>query len=182
MPQTEIVIGVCGGVAAYKSAALVSTLVQRGIGVHVVMTQSATSFVGAATFTALTGRPVVTEMFDDRHPLGPHIELARDSSVLCIAPATARFLAAAAHGDADDVMSTLYLCHTGKVLVAPTMNCEMWDHPAVKRNVQQVKLDGVTVIEPEEGWLSCRSVGKGRMASPQQIVAAIENAIEQTEA
>lgn len=174
MNGREIVVGVSGGIAAYKSAALVSQLVQQGAGVSVVMTAAAEQFIGQATFAALTGRPVCTASFnDDQFPLGPHIELAKRGELLCVAPATANFLAKAAHAVADDLLSTLYLSFTGSVVVAPAMNCEMWDKPAVQRNVAQLGEDGVVIVDPEEGWLSCRIAGKGRMAQPESILATI---------
>ncbi|MCE9547081.1 MAG: phosphopantothenoylcysteine decarboxylase [Planctomycetia bacterium] len=175
MKDRELLIGVTGGVAAYKTAALVSQLVQAGAKVSVVMTRSAGRFIGAATFEALSGRPVSTEVFDDaEHPLGAHIELAQRAELLCVAPATANFLAKAAGGLADDLLSTLYLSHTGPVLIAPAMNSEMWSKPSVQRNVAQLTADGVEIIAPEAGWLSCRQVGAGRMASPETIFAAIQ--------
>ena len=132
----EIVVGVSGGIAAYKTAALVSDLVQSGVGTTVVMTRAATKFVGTATFRALTGRRVYSRVFDGHEmPLGPHIELARQSDLLCVAPATANFMAQAAHGLADDLLSTLLLSFTGPVVVAPAMNNEMWEKPAVQRNM-----------------------------------------------
>lgn len=174
MNGREIVIGVSGGIAAYKTAALVSQLVQQGAGVSVVMTAAAQHFIGPATFAALTGRPVNIDSFDNNQfPLGPHIELANRGELLCVAPATANFLAKAAGGLADDLLSTLYLSFTGTVIVAPAMNCEMWDKPAVQRNVSQLREDGVVFVDPEEGWLSCRTEGKGRMAAPETILAAI---------
>jgi phosphopantothenoylcysteine decarboxylase/phosphopantothenate--cysteine ligase len=177
MPH-EILVGVTGGIAAYKTAALVSDLVQSGIGVTVVMTRSAAKFVGPATFRALTGRPVATRAFeDDDHPLGPHIELARQAELLCVAPATANFLAKAAHGVADDLLSTMLLSITGPVLMAPAMNKEMWSKPAVQRNAAQLRADGVTLIGPAEGWQSCRERGVGRMSEPAEIAAAIRDAL-----
>lgn len=173
MADSEIILGVSGGVAAYKSAMLASSLVQSGFGVRVVMTAPAQKFVGPATFAALSGRPVVTEMFDPAFPLGPHIELARRADLLVVAPATAAFLANAAQGNAPDLLSTLYLCFQGPVLVAPAMNSEMWDKLAVQRNVAQLVSDGVQVIQPEEGWLSCRTRGAGRMAEPASIAELI---------
>lgn len=174
MKGRELLIGVTGGVAAFKTAALVSQLVQNGAGVTVVMTRSAEKFIGAATFAALTGRPVVHRVFDERHhPLGAHIELAQQADLLCVAPATADFLAKAAHGLADDVLSTLLLSFSGTVLVAPAMNAEMWEKPAVQRNVAQLRSDGLQIIDPEEGWLSCRRQGVGRMASPETIIDTI---------
>ncbi len=175
MNGREIVVAVSGGIASYKTAALVSQLVQSGAAVTVVMTDAAQKFVGPATFAALTGRPVSTKVFDEaRFPLGAHIMLARQAGLLCVAPATADFLGKAANGQADDLLSTLYLCFTGKVILAPAMNSEMWEKPAVQRNVDQLREDGVEVIGPAEGWLSCRTTGVGRMAEPDEIFAAIE--------
>ena len=174
MNGRELLIGVTGGIAAYKTAALVSQLVQAGAGVSVVMTDAAQEFVGAATFEALTGRPVCHRVFGHAaHPLGAHIELARRAQLVCIAPATANYLAKAAQGLADDLLSTLTLSFAGKILVAPAMNCEMWAKPAVQRNVEQLRQDGYVIIDPEEGWLSCREQGAGRMASPERIRQAI---------
>ena len=174
----EIVIGVTGGIAAYKSAALVSQLVQAGHGVTVVMTGAARKFVGSATFAALTGRPVETRTFAGRsRPLGAHIELARTSGLLCVAPASADFLAKAAHGIADDLLTTLALSFTGHLMAAPAMNNEMWEKPAVQRNIQQLQDDGWKMIGPNAGWLSCREVGPGRMAEPEEIAAAIEGTL-----
>lgn len=171
----EIIVGVTGGIAAYKTAALVSQLVQAGSHVTSVMTEDAKQFVGPATFAALTGRPVADRVFDDTHyPLGAHIELARKAKLLVVAPATANFLAKAACGLADDLLSTLYLAFTGPVLLAPAMNTEMWQQPAVQRNVKQLRSDGVHFVDPEEGWLSCRTRGPGRMAAPEKIFAAID--------
>lgn len=174
MSSREIVVGVSGGVAAYKTAALVSQLVQANYGVSVVLTAAAREFVGPATFAALTGRPVLERVFDDnRHPLGAHIELAQQAQLLCVAPATANLMAKAAHGLADDLLSTLLLSFTGPVLLAPAMNCEMWDKPAVQRNVEQLRKDDYHFVGPEEGWLSCRQRGWGRMADPVQIFESI---------
>jgi phosphopantothenoylcysteine decarboxylase/phosphopantothenate--cysteine ligase len=171
-----VLIGLTGGIACYKTAALVSTLVQAGAGVTVAMTRAAEKFVGAATFAALSGRPVATRMFEDRdNPLGPHITLARRAELFCVAPATANFLGKAAHGLADDLLSTLCLSFVGPVLVAPAMNHEMWDKPSVQRNIAQLRADGVQIIDPEAGWLSCRERGVGRMASPETLFAAIQS-------
>ena len=176
MNGRELVVGVTSGVAAYKTAALVSQLVQQGAGVTVVMTRAARRFVGPATFAALTGREVLSRSFEiAAHPLGAHIELARRAELLCVAPATANFLAKAAHGVADDLLSTLLLAFAGPVLLAPTMNAEMWEKPAVQRNVEQLRRDGLQIIDPEQGWLSCRTQGVGRMASPETIFEAIQS-------
>ncbi|MBS0210632.1 MAG: phosphopantothenoylcysteine decarboxylase [Planctomycetes bacterium] len=177
----EVLIGVSGGVAAYKTAALVSQLVQRGAGVSVVMTPAAEKFVGRATFAALTGRAVAIDSFEPSvFPLGAHIELAERAELFCVAPATANYLAQAATGLADDLLSTLTLSFAGPWLVAPAMNSDMWAKPAVQRNVEQVRRDGATLIDPEEGWLSCRRRGAGRMADPARILAAIEAVLKET--
>lgn len=169
----EILIGVCGGVAAYKTAVLVSRLVQDGHGVTVVLTRSAKRFIGSATFRALTGRDVVRDLFDPRYPLGAHIELARAADVLCVAPATANLMAKAALGTADDLLSTLLLSYSGPKFLAPAMNTEMWGNIAVQRNVTQLKSDGYLFVGPDSGWLSCRDKGAGRMAEPDEIRNAI---------
>ena len=177
MPS-ELIIGVSGGIAAYKTAALVSSLVQQGHGVSVVMTRSARKFVGPATFRALTGRPVVTDQFDRHYPLGAHIELADRAELLCIAPASADLLAKAACGLADDLLSTLLLSFEGPILMAPAMNTTMWEKPAVQRNVATLRGDGVHFVDPQEGWQSCRRSGIGRMAEPADIQAAIERLLK----
>src|SRR5262245_47582677 len=175
MNGREIVVGVTGGIAAYKTAALVSQLVQAGAGVTVVTTVAAEQFVGAATFAALTGRPVARKVFDEAlYPLGAHIELAERAELLIVAPASADFLAKAAHGLADDLLSTLYLAFSGMVLIAPAMNTAMWEKQAVQRNVTQLRADGVQFLDPESGWLSCRQVGSGRMAAPEKIVEVVK--------
>ncbi|MGA2618151.1 MAG: flavoprotein [Thermoguttaceae bacterium] len=167
MKDRELLIGVSGGIAAFKTAALVSQLVQAGAGVSVVMTRSAARLVGPKTFEALTGRPVGTAVFGrGGHP---HIELARKAELLCVAPATANILAKAACGLADDLLSTVLLTMAGPIVMAPAMNAQMWQKPAVRRNVAQLRADGVLFLDPEEGYLSCGELGPGRMASPQKI-------------
>ena len=173
----ELIIGVTGGIAAFKSAALVSSLVQQGHGVSVVMTRAARKFVGPATFRALTGRPVVSDQFDRHYPLGAHIELADRAELLCVAPASADLLAKAACGLADDLLSTLLLSFTGPVLIAPAMNTAMWEKPAVERNIATLRADGYHFIEPQEGWQSCRRLGMGRMAEPADIQKAIDTVL-----
>jgi phosphopantothenoylcysteine decarboxylase/phosphopantothenate--cysteine ligase len=177
MNGRELLIGVSGGIAAYKTAMLVSQLAQAGASVRVAMSDAARQFVGPATFAALSGHAVATDVFDEAYPLGAHITLGQQAERFCVAPATANFLAKAAHGLADDLLSTLYLCARGRVLVAPAMNAEMWEHPAVQRNIAQLRADGVAIIEPEEGWLSCRQQGVGRMAAPERIFRAIEESL-----
>jgi phosphopantothenoylcysteine synthetase/decarboxylase len=179
MNGREILVGVTGGIAAYKTAALVSQLVQSGAGVSVVMTAAAERFIGVATFAALTGRPVAREIFDETHfPLGAHITLAEQAELLVVAPASADFLAKSAHGAADDLLTTLYLAFTGRVLMAPAMNTAMWEKPAVQRNIAQLRADGVHFVDPTSGWLSCRQTGKGRMAEADAILTTIRGLLE----
>lgn len=180
MSRRQIVLGVTGGIAAFKSAALTSQLVQQQSEVTVVLTSAAREFVGAPTFAALTGRPVATCLFDPQYPLGAHIQLADWANALCIAPASADFLGKMAQGLADDLLSTLYMCFDGPVIVAPAMNDRMWLHAAVQRNVAQLQADGVHIVEPQAGWLSCRQKGVGRMAEPEQIRAALDQLVPPT--
>jgi phosphopantothenoylcysteine decarboxylase/phosphopantothenate--cysteine ligase len=171
MNGREILIGVTGGIAAYKTAGLVSRLVQAGAGVQVVMTRAATRLVGPKTFEALTGRPVGLRMFG--RGAHPHIEMATRAEVMCVAPATANFLAKAALGLADDLLTTVLLAFSGPTIVAPAMNSRMWEKPAVRRNVDRLRADGVILVDPEEGYLSCGTEGPGRMASPEKILQII---------
>jgi phosphopantothenoylcysteine decarboxylase/phosphopantothenate--cysteine ligase len=174
MQGSEILLGVTGGIAAYKAADLTSKLVQAGAAVSVVMTRSARRFIGATTFEALTNRPVHWRLFSPReHPLGEHIGLARRAKLLVVAPASADCLAKFAQGIADDLLSTLYLAFTGPVLAAPAMNSDMWAKPAVQRNIAQLKADRVEFVEPGQGWLSCGTRGPGRMAEPEEIFERI---------
>ncbi|MEX2316828.1 MAG: flavoprotein [Pirellulales bacterium] len=172
--MSELVVGVSGGIAAYKTAALVSSLVQNGHGVSVVMTRAARKFIGPATFRALTGRPVACDSFDRHYPLGAHIELAERAKLLCIAPASADVLAKAACGLADDLLSTLLLSFDGPIVFAPAMNSAMWQKPSVQRNVTTLRSDGCHFVDPQEGWQSCRRTGMGRMAEPAEIQATID--------
>lgn len=180
MQGREILLGVTGGIAAYKSADLCSKLVQSGAAVTVVMTAAAEKFIGPTTFEALTGRPVYRDMFSPaEHFRGEHIGLAQRAELMVVAPATADFLAQAASGFAGDLLSTLVLTRACPLVVAPAMNSEMWAKPAVQRNLAQLKADGVHCIEPGSGWLSCGQVGPGRMAEPAEILAAIEALLPQ---
>jgi len=181
MQDRQIILGVSGGIAAYKSADLASKLTQAGAVVSVVMTESAQEFVGSVTFEALTNRPVNDDLFTPtEHFQGEHIGLARLGELLVIAPATANCLAKLAHGMADDLLTTLALAFTGPVMVCPAMNSEMWSKASVQRNVEQLKSDGMLVVEPGEGWLSCGTVGAGRMAESMEIQTAIENVLNST--
>ena len=176
MRSAEILVGVTGGIAAYKTAELVSRLVQADAVVTVAMTESARRFVGPTTFQALTGRAVHSELFrPQEHYRGEHIGLARRADLYVVAPATADFVARMAHGLADDLVSTLAMTVTCPVLIAPAMNTEMWNKPAVQRNIAQARSDGVNVVGPGSGWLSCGQMGPGRMAEADEILRVIEN-------
>jgi len=176
--KKRIVVGISGGIAAYKSAMLVSQLVQSGHIVSVVMTQSAIKFVSPATFSALTGTPAVIDPMDPKYPLGPHIELAQNCNLMIVAPATARVIASCALGLADDLLSTLYLNMECPIVFAPAMSAPMWEKPAVQRNVKQLHSDGVHLVGPESGWLSCRRIGFGRMSQPEAILQACKPWLE----
>ncbi len=178
MTAARVVIGIAGGIAAFKVASTVSKLVQAGHSVDVVLTEKAQHFVGPATFAALCGSAPVTSIFDSRYPLGAHIELAEQADLLLIAPATARILASCALGLSDDLLSTLYLTCECPVLMAPAMSSSMWSKPAVIRNVDQLKRDGVQIIGPESGWLSCRKQGEGRMSEAETILEAIYSCLK----
>lgn len=170
----HIVLGVTGGIAAYKSAELVRLLTQDGFTVQVVMTEAATRFVTAATFQALSGRPVFTDLWDDRVANGmAHIDLSRDATAILVAPASADFIAKLVHGNADDLLSTLCLAREGPLLVAPAMNRQMWENPATRRNAAQLVADGITVLGPDAGDQACGEVGMGRMLEPEQLHAAL---------
>ncbi len=175
MRGREILLGVTGGVAAYKAADLCSKLVQQGASVTVVMTAAAEKFIGATTFEALTNRPVHRDAFHPvEHFRGEHIGLAQRAELIIVAPATADFLAQAAHGFAGELLSTALLVATCPVLMAPAMNADMWAKPAVQRNIAQLRSDGVHIIDPADGWLSCGQVGPGRMAEPAAIVVVMQ--------
>ena len=170
----KIVLGITGGVAAYKAAELVRRLGEHGITVHVVMTQAACGFITPSTLQALSGNPVYTDMWDTRiHNSMAHIELSRDKAAIVIAPATADFMAKLVHGQADDLLSTLCLARDCSLLVAPAMNRQMWDHPATQRNVTQLEKDGVTLLGPASGDQACGEIGAGRMLEAQDIADAV---------
>ena len=167
----HLVLGVTGGVAAYKAAQLVRDLQRAGASVQVVMTGAATHFVGTATFQALSGKPVFTGAFDTRIDDGmAHIELGRNADAIVIAPASADFLAKLANGLCDDLLSTLCLARDVPLLVAPAMNRQMWQNPATQRNINQLRTDGVQVLGPDAGEQACGEVGAGRMLEPAVLV------------
>ncbi|HRE17521.1 MAG TPA: bifunctional phosphopantothenoylcysteine decarboxylase/phosphopantothenate--cysteine ligase CoaBC, partial [Rhodocyclaceae bacterium] len=170
----RIVLGVTGGIAAYKAAELTRLLVKAGAEVHVAMTASATHFVGAVTFQALSGRPVFTDQWDASMPNGmAHIDLSRQADCILVAPASADFLAKLAHGAADDLLSTLVLARDCPLLVAPAMNRQMWQSPPTQRNVAQIIADGVTVLGPAAGEQACGEIGEGRMVEPEDLLEAL---------
>ncbi|MDD5240244.1 MAG: bifunctional phosphopantothenoylcysteine decarboxylase/phosphopantothenate--cysteine ligase CoaBC [Sulfuricella sp.] len=172
----RLVLGVTGGVAAYKAAELVRLLVKNGIEVQVVMTEAARHFVGPATFQALSGKPVLTDLWDGGSTNGmTHIDLTRNADAVLIAPASADFLAKLAHGAADDLLSTLCLARSCPLLVAPAMNREMWGNPATQRNILQLKRDGVAIFGPDSGPQACGETGMGRMVEPQTLVENIDS-------
>ncbi len=171
----NLILGVGGGIAAYKAAELARFLQDRGFTVNVVMTSSAREFIQPLTFAALTGRKVITDLFDQSSPEGTlsssveHIAVAQDNQVLLVAPATAGILAKFAHGLADDFLSTTYLAFTGQVFLAPAMNTNMWTHPATRANLDILRARGHVILDPEAGRLACGTIGPGRLAEPRYI-------------
>jgi phosphopantothenoylcysteine decarboxylase/phosphopantothenate--cysteine ligase len=167
----EVLIGVCGGIAAYKVADVASKLVQRGAGVTVAMTRAAQQFVGELTFQALTGRRVLTDDWTEADPDDiQHIALTDRAELLIIAPATANILGKIACGIADDIVSTLAISTAAPILLAPAMNSRMWANAAVQANVSMLTERGFRTVGPGEGWLACRTIGVGRMADPGEIL------------
>jgi phosphopantothenoylcysteine decarboxylase/phosphopantothenate--cysteine ligase len=170
----RIVLGVTGGVAAYKACELARLLVKAGVQVDVVMTEAGTRFVAPATFQALTGHPVFTSLWDDRFANGmAHIDLTRGADAVLVAPATADFIAKLVHGFADDLLSTLCLARDCPLLVAPAMNRQMWEHAATQRNVAQLAADGVIILGPATGAQACGEVGEGRMLEAGDLAIAL---------
>ena len=177
--RKSILLGLTGGIAAYKAAELVRRLGDRGIDVHVVMTEAACGFITPATLQALSGHPVHTDMWDARvHNGMGHIELSRDKQAIVVAPATADFIAKAANGLADDLLSTLCLARDCPLIVAPAMNRQMWEHPATRRNIAQLKRDGVTILGPDSGDQACGETGMGRMLEADDLADAISALLE----
>ncbi|CAI6066616.1 Coenzyme A biosynthesis bifunctional protein CoaBC [Paenibacillus sp. JJ-100] len=171
----KIVLGVTGGIAAYKAATLCSKLVQKGADVHVIMTASATQFITELTLQTLTRNAVYTDTFDEREPaVVSHINLADLADLVLVAPATANVIAKMAHGMADDMLTTTLLATTAPVMIAPAMNVHMYDHPAVQHNMRLLDERGTLMIEPGEGLLACGYVGKGRLEEPETIVEVVE--------
>lgn len=167
----KILLGVTGGIAAYKAAELTRLLQKQGATVQVAMTEAATHFVGAVTFQALSGQPVFTDQWDARMANNmAHIDLSREADAVLVAPASADFLAKVAHGQADDLLTTLVLARDCPLLVAPAMNRQMWENPATQRNAATLAADGITLLGPACGDQACGEVGAGRMLEPAEIV------------
>lgn len=173
------ILGVGGGIAAYKSAELARALMERGLRVQAVLTAAAQQFITPLTFAALTGRKVITGLFasgSSEETLSSaieHIAVAQDNQLMVIAPATADLMARLARGHADDFLTTCYLAFTGQVIIAPAMNSNMWMHPATQENLAILKKRGHVIVEPEEGMLACGMTGPGRLAEPERIAAVV---------
>lgn len=169
----RIVLGVTGGIAAYKAVEVCRRLVDAGAHVSPIMTDGALRFVGATTFSALASEPVQTSLWDETSPI-PHTRLGQDADLVIVAPATARLLAAYRMGLSDDLLTATLLATRAPVLVAPAMHTEMWEHPSVGDNLDVLRQRGVHIVPPEEGRLAGGDVGAGRLASPEAIVEAAE--------
>lgn len=175
LKNQKILLGVTGGIAAYKSAELSRLLIKAGMELRVVMTQSAEHFISATTFQALTGNPVRTDLFDMAHEAAMgHIELARWPDQIIIAPASANNIARLAHGFADDLLSTLVLASDRPVSIAPAMNQLMWRNQATQANIALLRQRGISILGPDSGEQACGDTGPGRMIEPQQILEQLE--------
>ncbi len=174
MKGKKIIVGISGGIAAYKAAELVRLLMKAEVYTQVAMTSNATRFVTPATFEALSGNRVIWDMFSQEGPGMEHITWGQDSDLIIIAPATANFIAKMAHGIGDDFMSTMVLAATAKVLVCPAMNSQMFLNPAVQDNLRLLRDRGITVMEPGEGQLACNTEGPGRLPEPEDILEQAE--------
>lgn len=172
-PTKRIVLGLTGGIAAYKAAELARLLIKQGIDVQVAMTEAACQFITPTTLQALTGKPALTSQWHDEDNGMAHINLSRAADAIVIAPATADFIAKLAHGLADDLLSTLCLARNCPLLVAPAMNREMWERPATQRNIAQLKADGVSILGPDSGIQACGEEGMGRMLEAAQLAQDI---------
>jgi phosphopantothenoylcysteine decarboxylase/phosphopantothenate--cysteine ligase len=175
----NVALGVGGGIAAYKAAELARALMERGCSVQVLMTAAAEEFIRPLTFASLTGKKVITSLFaagsgeDTLSSAIEHIRIAQENEILVVAPATADLLAKFAHGLADDFLTTTYLAFTGRVVLAPSMNTNMWNHPATHENLRILRGRGHVIVEPGEGALACGMVGPGRLAEPETIAEAV---------
>ena len=171
----KILLGITGGIAAYKAAELTRQLVKAGADVRIAMTEAATRFITPVTLQALSGQPVWTGLWDERvkDAMG-HIELSRDRDLIVVAPASADFMAKLAHGLADDLLSTLCVARRCPLMVAPAMNVEMWQNPATVRNAATLRADGVQIVGPASGGQACGEMGMGRMTEPADILADVQ--------
>lgn len=175
----NVILGVCSSIAVYKACQLVSTLTKNGADVHVVMTESARKLISERIFQTLTRNPVCADMWAAIPDWKPeHISLAQSADIMVVAPATANAIGHFANGIADDFLSTVYLACKAPVLIAPAMNCNMYRHPAVARNIGVLSCDGVEFVGPDDGSLACGDSGKGRMAEVEEIMEAICNILE----
>lgn len=175
----EVVVGVCGGIAAYKTCTVVSELVQQGVGVSVVMTRAATKLIGPPTFEALTARQVFTSLWKaPSYFEQQHIQLTERADLLLVAPATANIIGKAAGGICDDLLSTMILSADCPILFAPTMNSRMWANPILQENLEKLQQLGHCFVGPAEGWLACRTTGAGRMAEPADIIDTVVHQLE----
>ncbi len=170
----KILLGVGGGIAAYKAAELARLLMQQDHHVQAILTDAAEEFIRPLTFAALTGRKTLTNLFAIEDAI-EHIAVAQAHEVLVIAPATADLLAKLAHGLAGDFLTTLYLAFTGPVVIAPAMNVNMWEHPATQANLETLRRRGHHIVEPDSGYLACGMTGPGRLADPAEILAVVES-------
>jgi phosphopantothenoylcysteine decarboxylase/phosphopantothenate--cysteine ligase len=176
----EIIVAVCGGIAAYKSADIVSKLVQLGAGVTVAMTTEAQKFITPLTFQALSARPVRTDTFDLVDSSDPqHIALTERANLMLVAPATTNMVAKVAAGLTDDLISLMICAAACPVVFAPAMNHRMWEHSIAKHNIRKLSRIGYSFIGPEAGWLACRNVGLGRMSEPKTIVDSVVRMLTQ---
>lgn len=171
--RLRIVLGLSGGIAAYKSAELARLLIKQGVALQVAMTEAACHFITPATMQALSGKPVLTSQWDGSDNGMAHINLSRAADAIVIAPASADFIAKLAHGLADDLLSTLCLARNCPLLIAPAMNRQMWESPATQRNIAQLKADGVIVLGPDSGVQACGEEGPGRMLEAAQLAQDI---------
>ena len=177
----EILVAVCGGIAAYKVAEVVSKLVQSGAGVTVAMTAEAQKFITPLTFEALSGRKVRTGTFEMVESSDPqHIAMTERAELMLVAPATANIVAKAAHGICDDLVSLLIAAAACPVVFAPAMNNRMWDNPIARENVARLKTFGYRFIGPDSGWLACRNQGPGRLEDPAEIVKDVTALLQTT--
>src|SRR5437588_4130374 len=169
----RVALGISGGIAAYKAAEILRGLQRAGCTVRVAMTERACEFITPLTFRALSGSHVIVDDYapDNPDPIA-HITFSQSVDLLLIAPATANIIAKFAGGIADDFLTSTYLASNAPVLVAPAMNTTMWNHPATQRNLQQLRSDGVHIIEPDEGEMACGTIGPGRLSEPERIVSA----------